>query len=121
MNMIVVSGNTVAKPMLKQGSSKSYTRFRIAVKRRFSQDLTDFFDVICYGKVAETVCERTDKGSKLIVTGMMTTSDYETTNGERRTGYTIQADNVEFLSRPTAANGLEPVDEDCGDDEGMPF
>lgn len=123
MNTIILTGNVTAKPILNQGAKTSFTRFRIAVRRGFSEELTDFFEVIAYGKQAELVTQYTDKGSKVLIKGMLTTSDYETRTGERRTGYAITADNVEFLSRQATEsennNGLKPIYEE--DEEKMPF
>ena len=40
-----------------------------------------------------------EKGSKVAVTGRLQTHNYETDTGEKRTGFEVAADSVEFIGR----------------------
>lgn len=83
-------------------------------KDRDGKDLgTDFPQVTIWGKQAENCSNFLSKGSKVAVSGRVTTGSYKDKDG--KTVYTtgITADRVEFLSskQNDSASGFKPEDE----------
>ena len=100
MNSIILSGNLVRDPEdrdFEQGGKK--TTFRLAVARRSKEGDTDYFDIVSWGKLAETCNTYLKKGRKVIVRGRLQNRSYEK-DGQKRTVTEIIADDVEFLSAP---------------------
>lgn len=102
MNRIILIGNLTRDPEAgATASGKMFTRFTVAVRRRFQRDETDFFNVSVWGALAENCGRYLRKGRKVCVTGelnMQTKTDY---NGDKRVYSAVTADEVEFLSPAT--------------------
>ncbi|MGL4392724.1 MAG: single-stranded DNA-binding protein [Fusobacteriaceae bacterium] len=97
MNVVILTGRLTRDPELKFGQSgKAYSRFSIAVNNPFKKDEPDFVNCVAFGKTAEIIGEYMRKGRKIGVTGRLQMSKYEV-NGEKRTSYDVQVDQVEFL------------------------
>lgn len=118
-NKVIMVGNLVADPELKQTQSGiAVTSFRIAVSRRFTkageQPVTDFFDVVAWRQTAEFVTRFFTKGRPILVCGSLQTRQWTDANGGKRTSYEIVADECSFVDRKAdaAAPGREaPVNE----------
>lgn len=100
MNKVILIGNLTRDPEV--GTSQngvSYCRFSIAVNRRFSREneITDFFNVVCWRGVAESCGKILQKGRKVCVVGSIQTRQYDAQDGSKRTAFDIVADEVEFL------------------------
>ena len=113
MNRIILSGNLTKTPELK------VAKFGIAVKRPFSKnDETDFFNVVAFGKTAELCAKYLEKGRRVIIEGRLQTSNYEDRDGNKRTGYDVVVENLEFADSKKKTDS-PPVDDD--DDIDLPF
>lgn len=77
------------------GSNKAYCRFNLAVNR--IHDGTDFIPVTVWGKSAENVVNYQNKGSLILVDGMVVMNNYTDKDGNNRTSFEIMANNVQFL------------------------
>ncbi len=96
MNVFVISGRLTREPELKYSQSgKAFSRFGIAVTRPFNREETDFFDVTCFGRLAETVAEHLIKGQQAIVSGRV-----EINQREDKRYTNVIAENVEFGQKP---------------------
>jgi len=101
-NTITVVGNITRDPELKfLNSGQAALRLSIAVSRRWQnrqtqewEEKTSFFDVQCYGPMAENAANSFSKGTRVIVTGRMEQRSWETENGEKRSAFEIVADEV---------------------------
>lgn len=101
MNSINIIGNICNDLELKQtNSGKSVCSFNLAVKRPFTKDVTDFLPVVVWNKQAENLCAYCHKGSRIAVSGIMTTRTYEI-DGNKRTAYEVMANEVIFLQQKT--------------------
>lgn len=101
MNSINLIGNICNDLELKQtNSGKSVCSFNLAVKRPFTKDVTDFLPVVVWNKQAENLCAYCHKGSRIAVSGIMTTRSYEI-DGNKRTAYEVMANEVIFLQQKT--------------------
>ncbi|MBD5583925.1 MAG: single-stranded DNA-binding protein [Clostridia bacterium] len=138
MNKVFLIGNLTRDPELTETSGGiKICRFAIAVNRSYSggdgERKTDFFNVVAWRALGETVARYTKKGNKVAVSGTIELRNYEDSQGVKRTGVDIVAQDVEFLS-PRANGGDEfdaPVPSQRGsskpqlqpfdDDSDIPF
>lgn len=100
MNKIILVGNLTRDPEGgTTAAGKSYSRFAIAVNRRFSKDNeADFFNVVAWGSTADNCNNNLTKGRKVAVSGSLQIRNYEANDGTKRTSVEVNADEVEFLS-----------------------
>ena len=97
MNIISLIGRLVESPELKQTTNgKSVVSTNLAVDRPFAKDTTDFIPVVIWNQPAEYLSKYAHKGSKVAVTGKLTTRKYEDKNGNKRTAFEVVADTVEI-------------------------
>jgi single-strand DNA-binding protein len=75
----------------KKGTSMS--KFRLAVNDRRS-DETLFMNVVCFGKMAESLNQYLLKGRLVSVQGKLKCDDYEDKEGVSRTSYSVMADEI---------------------------
>src|ERR671910_3693341 len=101
--VITVVGNLVDDPELRFTSSgAAVAKFRIASTPRFldkqSGEWKDgdalFLSCNVWRQAAENVAESLTRGSRVIVQGRLRQRSYETREGEKRTVYEIEADEV---------------------------
>lgn len=97
MNSINLTGNICADLEAKQTTGgKTVVSFNLAVKRPFSKDTTDFIPIVAYEQPAEFLSRYAHKGTKIGVSGKLTSRKYEDKNGNNRTAYEVVADAVEI-------------------------
>lgn len=103
MNKVFLIGNLTRDPELSETSSGvALCRFSIAVNRNYGtadgERKTDFFNVVAWRGLGETVARYAKKGNKVAVSGSIELRNYEDSQGVKRTGVDIVAQDVEFLS-----------------------
>jgi single-strand DNA-binding protein len=100
---ITVVGNLVADPELRfTPAGQPVATFRIASTPRFMDSTTkewrdgDSLFLTCnvWRQAAENVAESLQRGMRVIVTGRLKQRNYETKEGEKRTVYEIEVDDV---------------------------
>ncbi|MFL0579493.1 single-stranded DNA-binding protein [Dietzia sp. 179-F 9C3 NHS] len=100
---ITLVGNIVADPELRfTPSGAPVANFRVAsTPRRFNSQTNQWEDgealfLTCniWRQTAENVAESLQKGMRVIVTGRLRQRSYETREGEQRTVYEIEVDEV---------------------------
>ncbi|MGH3245841.1 MAG: single-stranded DNA-binding protein [Trebonia sp.] len=100
---ITVVGNLVADPELRFTSSgQPVATFRIASTPRLRDAASgewkdgDSLFLTCnvWRQAAENVAESLQRGMRVIVTGRLRQRNYETKEGEKRTVYEVEADDV---------------------------
>ena len=112
MNTINLIGNTCNELEVKiTRSGKSVLSFNLAVKRPFTKNTTDFFPIVVWDQGAEYLGKYGRKGSKVAVSGKLTTRKYTDGDGNNRTVYEIVADTVEILDSRSDAQGSESSEE----------
>lgn len=91
MNSVQILGNVVREPELKATrTGKAVARITVAVSRRYTtqsgetKELTDFINVIAWGKLAEAVGSQLHKGTRVFAEGRYSTRSYEAQDGARR-------------------------------------
>lgn len=121
MNIVILMGRMVRNPELKYTSSgKAYASFTLAVQKNKNE--AEFIDCTAWEKTAETIAEYFKKGSKILIQGRLSVSDYEK-NGEKRRFTRVLANSFEFVeSKNTVNNQSNKNDYDeTEDDEYFPF
>ena len=101
-NTITVIGNVTRDPELRfTANSQSVTTFGLAVNRRWQnrqsqewEESTSFFDVTCWGSLADNVADCLTKGTRVVVNGRLEQRSWETQDGEKRSKVEIVADEV---------------------------
>ncbi|MDN4616433.1 single-stranded DNA-binding protein [Leifsonia sp. F6_8S_P_1B] len=116
MTSIAFTGNLTETPILRYTQAgKAVANLNVAVNRkRGESEETDFHRVTVWGEMAEHVAQF-DKGTRVMVIGRLTSRQYETQAGEKRTGWEVTADAIgpdlrfatavvaKTASRPTSA------------------
>jgi single-strand DNA-binding protein len=110
MNSINLTGNICNDLEVKSTQSgKSVLSFNLAVKRPFTKDTTDFIPVIVWEQGAEYLGKYGRKGSRVAVSGKLTTRKYQDNGGNNRTAYEVVADTVELMDSKNDAQSAGTV------------
>ena len=133
MNRVNLIGNIVKDPDLKfvPSTGNAVTTVTLAINDGFGdKKKTYYIPVVIWGKTAEAVANNCVKGSKLGITGKITTRSYDAKDGTKRYITEVVADmvgGVEFLSPKNSNNATNNKNYDDGwndpveDDDEIPF
>jgi single-strand DNA-binding protein len=119
---ITIIGNLVSDPELRYTpTGQAVATFRVASTPRFMDRTTNewkdgdslFLSCNVWRQAAENVAESLQRGMRVIVSGRLRQRSYETKEGEKRTVYEIEVDEVgpslrnasAKVSRSTRSNG----------------
>ena len=100
---ITITGNLVDDPELRfTPAGQPVARFRVASTPRFLDKNTNewkdgdslFLTCNVWRQAAENVAESLTRGMRVIVSGRLRQRSYETKEGEKRTVYEVEADDV---------------------------
>ena len=101
-NHVSIVGNLTRDPELRfTPSGQATASFGVAVNRRWQnrqsnewEEATSFFDVVCWGQLAENAAQSLSKGARIVVSGRLDQRSWETPEHERRSKVEITADEV---------------------------
>lgn len=99
-NTVNIVGNITRDPELRYTpNGSSVANFSVAWNRRYERggeqvEEVSYFDVTCWGSLAENVASSLNKGTRVMVTGRLDQRSWETQNGEKRSKIEIVADDV---------------------------
>lgn len=100
-NNITLVGNITDDPELRfTPSGAAVANFTVAVNRRINKDgqwedkLDGFFRCNCWRDMAENVAESLSKGSRVVVVGRLQQRQWEDQDGNKRSSFEIQVDEV---------------------------
>ncbi len=96
-NAITVVGNLTRDPELRfTNSGMAVTSFGLAWNKRSreGEDTPNYFDVVCFGEMAENVSESLQRGARVVVSGELRYSSWQTDQGDKRSKVEIAADDV---------------------------
>jgi len=100
---ITIAGNLVDDPQLRYTpTGQAVANFRVASTPRFRDNATGewkdgdslFLSCNVWRQAAENVAESLQRGMRVIVNGRLRQRSYETKEGEKRTVYEIEVDEV---------------------------
>lgn len=101
-NNVELTGNATRDPELRfTPSGQPVATFGLAVNRRWQnrqtqqwEEAVSYFDIVCWGQLAENVAESITKGTRLMVTGRLDQRTWETQEGDKRSKIEVIADEV---------------------------
>lgn len=135
MQKIMIIGNLGRDPEMRYTpNGAAVTSFSVAVTRKYTtsegqqREETDWFNVSCWNKLAETANQYLTKGKQVYIEGRISVRLYDDTrSGEKRFSMDVRANEMQMLgSRGDAANegGSTAGDasgESSADFDNMPF
>ena len=99
MNKTFLTGNLTKDVETRETASGALmARFSVAVKRPYSKEETDFFDVTAWRSLAEICGKYLKKGSKVALVGYFTSRSYEDNQGIKRKVWDFNCEEMEMLS-----------------------
>ena len=99
-NTVNIIGNVTRDPELRYTpSGASVANFSVAWNRRYERngqqvEEVSFFDIVCWGTLADNVSASLTKGTRVMVVGRLDQRSWETPQGEKRSKIEITADDV---------------------------
>ena len=102
LNHITIMGRLVRDPELRSTQSGvSVASFTVAVDRDFGgrdggDRQTDFIDCVAWRQTGEFVSKYFRKGSMIVVSGRLQSRKWQDREGNNRTSWEVNADNVYF-------------------------
>lgn len=123
LNRVILIGRLTRDPELKRTANTgvALTSFTLAVDRNYQSSKgekeTDFIRIVTWRKLAESCKEYLGKGHLAAVDGKLRARSWETQQGERRTMYEVQADDVRFLERASSSRSRSRDDDGDISDE----
>jgi single-strand DNA-binding protein len=124
---ITIAGNLVDDPELRfTPAGQPVARFRVASTPRFRDNSTgewrdgDSLFLTCnvWRQAAENVAESLTRGMRVIVSGRLRQRSYETKEGEKRTVYEVEVDDVGPSLRNASAKVNRVARSGAGDGGG---
>ncbi len=105
MNLIILLGNVGNAPTHNYTTSgKLVVKFSLAVNRTYGEKEADWFNVECWGKLAETMKQYGFKGQRLVIRGQVRTESYDK-DGETKYYNKVIAASIDIETWPAT----EPV------------
>lgn len=125
-NKVILIGNLVADPELKQTQSGvSVTSFSIAVSRKFVRDnaerQTDFFNIVCWRNTAEFVTKYFSKGKSILVCGQLQSRNWTDADGRKHYVVEVVAEEVSFVERKSDTTPTEAAPTPSASGETGPY
>ena len=111
LNHIVIMGRMVKDPELRYTQSQvPVASFTVAVDRDFggrdgAERQTDFVDCVAWRQTGEFVSKYFQKGRMIVVSGRLQSRKWQDREGNNRTNWEIQADNVYFVDSKRESDG----------------
>ena len=109
LNKALIVGNLTRDPELKAlPSGAKVTSFSLATNRVWTdqsgqkKEMTDYHNIVVFGRQAETSAQYLTKGQSVLVEGRIQTRSWEGQDGKKNYRTEIVADRVQFGSRPGA-------------------
>ena len=100
MTAVTLGGNLTRDPELRYTTGgRAVVTSGLACNRRYQkngewQEQTSFFNVVCWGDLAENVAASLTKGARVIASGRLEQRSYETNEGEKRSVVEVVADEI---------------------------
>lgn len=133
LSKVVLFGRLTRDPELRYTTGgTAVVTLGVAVNRRVKrndnwEDEVSFFDVVVFGRRAETVAEYLKKGREVLVEGDLVQRRWETSEGQKRSKIEVNARDVQFIggaggaARPAAESGGGSEVPPAIDDDDIPF
>ena len=104
LNTVSLVGNIGQNPELRYTSAgTAVTKLNLANKRwkksadGQGEEVTSWFDIVVWGKMAENVCKFVGRGDRIAVSGHLEQETWER-DGQKRSAIKVISENIQFLS-----------------------
>jgi len=119
LNKVIMIGRMTAEAEFRTTSAnKSVSEFSLAVNRTFQKGkedkVADFFNVVCWEKLAEIIRDYGEKGKQVCVEGRWETKSWEDKHQQKRKNNYIVAERIELLGKKGDNEGRKSNDGDDG-------
>lgn len=132
LNHIVLMGRLTRDPELRRTQSGiAVASFTLAVDQDYKSQNgergVDFINIVAWRGTAEFAEKYFEKGQMAVVSGRLSTRNYEDKNGNKRTAYEVVASNIYFCGSKSNAGNSETdaapqtFDPLMDDDPDIPF
>lgn len=107
-NKVSLIGRLGAEPeVVTFDSGRKLARFSLATNEGYKKDgewqeNTQWHNITVWGKTAELAAKMLNKGQEIVVEGKLVNSSYETKEGEKRFGTTIEVNDFLIISPKTS-------------------
>ncbi|MCG1737713.1 single-stranded DNA-binding protein [Staphylococcus epidermidis] len=105
MNIVAITGRITKDLELKQAGQTQVINFSMAVENPYKKDDASFFEIVAFGKTAESLNTYCGKGSKIGVDGTLKQDRFTDKEGNNRSVVRITANRIEFLDTKGQSNG----------------
>lgn len=111
MNKAIIMGRLTRDPEMRQtASGVSFTRFSVAVNRRFAkegQQQADFINCVAWRQTGDFICRYFRKGSMIAIVGSIQSSSWDGNDGQKHYSTEISVDEAYFTGsrNETGASG----------------
>ncbi len=130
-NQVTLVGNLTRDPELKYlPGGDAVANISIACNQKWTKDgeakeRVDYFDIVAYKGLAETIAQHLKKGRKVLVAGSLRQDRWEEEGGKKRQAVKVVARQVQFLDGPKS-NGqpqeaADAVAAGASADNNVPF
>jgi single-strand DNA-binding protein len=103
INRIIISGNLVANPTLRETNSGTLVASVTIANNEFFNDgegerqqVTTFVDVTVWGKSGENFASLAKKGQEVVIEGQLRRNDWESEDGQKHSKHFLRAENWQF-------------------------
>ncbi len=133
LSQTIIIGRATKEPEIRQTQNGiSVATFTIACDRNYKnaqgEKETDFFTVVCWRGLAETIGKYLGKGRLVAVSGRLQNRNYEAKDGTKRYITEIVASEVQFLDKAKDGQTQQPQQPQGGftpvgpdEDDELPF
>lgn len=110
MNKVILIGRLTKDVELRytQTTNTAVALFNLAVNRKFAkageERQTDFFNIVAWNKLAETISKYLSKGNQVSISGRLETRNYDDEKGKKHYITEVIAEEVDFIETKNKQN-----------------
>ncbi len=118
LNKCLIIGNLGGDPELRYlPNGDAVTNFSVAVNENWTtdgekHDRTEWFNVVCWRKLAEVCAEHLSKGSSVYIEGRLQTRSWDGQDGKKNYRTEVVGEKVQFLDSKGRERAETPATED---------
>ena len=110
MNKVILIGRLTKDVELRytQTNNTAVASFSLAVNRKFVKNgeerQADFFNIIAWNKLAETISKYLFKGNQVAISGRLETRSWDDPNGQKHYVTEVIAEEIDFIGSKNKQN-----------------
>lgn len=125
-NKVILLGNLTRDPEVRYTpNGAAVASFAIAVNRKYKQgeetkEEVSYFDIVVFGRQAETCGQYINKGDSVLVEGRLQQRRWETEDGQKRNKVEVVGQSVHFMPKRSSSGQGGQGGGQTGQSEPMP-